>query len=84
MRSTRVSQLQTDKLALSLVVRITLLKIVLFATNQEKILQWTNNYSQLKPAADLYNSTYGQQTERIQYRILLVVDVEFKYIPNAI
>ena len=34
---------------------ISLLKTVLFATNQEKLLQWTNNYSQLKPAADLHN-----------------------------
>ena len=41
MRSTRLSRLQTNKFVL--ISGISLLKTVLFATNQEKILQWKNN-----------------------------------------
>ena len=57
MRSTRFSRIQTDKFALILAVWDKFIKNsnICNKPKENTVLQRTNNYSQLKPAADLHN-----------------------------
>ena len=84
MRSARLFRLQTDKFALISAVWDKFIENYIVCYKPGENIAVNKQLFPTKACCRLYNTTYGQQTGRIRYRILLVVDMKFKYITNAI